>query len=56
MLWPEEKVREEFPVDAEDPLDRAGFQKINDKYDLVVEYMKTTYNINLQKYAEILNE
>ncbi|MBS7198707.1 MAG: hypothetical protein KH111_11330 [Bacteroidales bacterium] len=56
MLWPEEKVREEFPVDAEDPLDRAGFQKINDKYDLVVEYMKTTYNIDLQKYAEILNE
>ena len=44
------------PIDVEDPLDRAGYQIINDKYDLVVEYMKTTYEVDLQKYAEILEQ
>lgn len=54
MTYPEAKIREMFPVDAEDPLDQQGFQIINDKYDLVVEYMKTTYSIDLLKYAAIL--
>ncbi len=55
MLYSEEKIRAMFPIDAEDPLDRKGYQVINDKYDLVVEYMKTTYNVDLPKYAAILN-
>lgn len=54
MTYPEAKIREMFPVDAEDPLDQQGFQIINDKYDLVVEYMKTTYDVDLPKYAAIL--
>lgn len=56
MTYPEEEVREMYPVDAEDPLDQVGNRIINDKYDLVVEYMRTTYGINLQRYAEILDE
>ena len=56
MRYTEAQVRELYPVDAEDPLDQAGHQIINDKYDLVVEYMRTTYGINLQRYAEILDE
>jgi len=44
-----------FPVDVEDPLDKKGYQIINDKYDLVVEYMKTTYGIDVTKYAAILD-
>ena len=56
MRYTEAQVRELYPIDVEDPLDRAGYQIINDKYDLVVEYMRTTYGINLQRYAEILDE
>lgn len=56
MRYTEAQVRELYPVDAEDPLDQAGHQIINDKYDLVVEYMKTTYGVDLQKYAEILEQ
>ena len=56
MRYTEAQVRELYPVDAEDPLDQAGNQIINDKYDLVVEYMKTTYGVDLQKYAEILEQ
>lgn len=54
MTYSEETIREMFPVDAEDPLDQKGFRIINDKYDLVVKYMKTTYNVDLSKYATIL--
>ena len=56
MRYTEAQVRELYPIDVEDPLDRAGYQIINDKYDLVVEYMKTTYEVDLQKYAEILEQ
>lgn len=56
MTYPEAKIREDFPVNTEDPLEQAGNQIINDKYDLVVKYMKETYNVDLQKYAAILNE
>lgn len=55
MFYTQATVREKFPVDADDPLVRAGNEKINQKYDLVVEYMKTTYGIDLQKYAAILD-
>ena len=54
MFYTEETVREKFPVDVEDPLVLSGNQKINEKYDLVVKYMKETYNIDLPKYAAIL--
>ena len=50
MVFSEQKVREKFPLDVE------GNQIINAKYDLVVEYMKTTYGIDLPKYASILDE
>ena len=56
IVFSEQKVREKFPLDAEDPLDVEGNQIINAKYDLVVEYMKTTYGIDLPKYASILDE
>ena len=56
MVFSEQKVREKFPLDAEDHLDVEGNQIINAKYDLVVEYMKTTYGIELPKYASILDE
>ena len=54
MLYPEATVRRKFSVDADDPNVRSGNQKINQKYDLVVEYMKSTYGIDLQRYAAIL--
>lgn len=54
MFYTEETVREKFPVDVEDPLVQSGNQKINEKYDLVVKYMKEAYNIDLPKYAAIL--
>lgn len=54
MLYPEATVRRRFPVDADDPYVGSGNQKINQKYDLVVEYMKSTYGIDLQRYAAIL--
>ena len=55
MTYPETQIREDFPLDAEDPLEQAGNQIINDKYDLVVKYMKDTYNVDLPKYADILD-
>ncbi|PXZ42992.1 hypothetical protein [Sanguibacteroides justesenii] len=54
MTFPEETIREMFPVDAPDPLDQKGNRIINDKYDLVVRYMKSAYNLDLPKYAAIL--
>ena len=54
MRYPETQIRETYPTDVEDPMEQYGNQLINDKYDLVVKYMQTTYGINLQKYAEIL--
>ncbi|WP_292271440.1 hypothetical protein [Butyricimonas sp.] len=55
MLYSKEKIREMFPLDAEESLERKGYQIINDKYDLVVEYMKTTYDIDVTRYAAILD-
>ena len=55
MTYSGETIRQMFPVDVEDPLDKKGYQIINDKYDLVVEYMKTTYGIDVTKYAAILD-
>ena len=55
MTYSGETIRQMFPVDVEDPLDKKGYQIINDKYDLVVEYMKTTYGIDVTKYAASLD-
>lgn len=55
MTYSEKTIRQMFPVDVKDPLDRKGYQIINEKYDMVVEYMKTTYNIDITKYAAILD-
>mgnify|MGYP007122701823 CR=1 FL=1 len=33
-----------------------SFKIIFIKYNFVIEYMKNTYNIDLTKYAEILNQ
>lgn len=55
MLYPEDKMMEEFPVDAENPLEAEGNRKIMEKYDIVVRYMKDTYNFDLQAVANILN-
>lgn len=55
MTFSENDIREMFPVDVEDPYEQNGNYIINDKYDLVVSYMKETYQIDLQKYAAILD-
>ena len=55
MLYPEDKMMEEFPVDVENPLEAEGNRKIMEKYDIVVRYMKDTYNFDLQAVANILN-
>lgn len=56
MSYPEEKVRVMYPVDAESPFEREGHQIIQDKYDLVVEYMEAAYGVDLTKYAGILEK
>jgi hypothetical protein len=55
MTFSESTIREKFPVDVDDPLVQYGNMTINDKYDIVVSYMKDTYDVDLQKYAAILD-
>ena len=54
MTYSSEQIK--YPLDIEDPIKQAGNKIIIDKYNLVIEYMKNTYNIDLTKYAEILNQ
>ena len=56
MLYPEERMREEFPVDVENALEAEGNRMVMEKYDIVVNYMKDTYNVDLQAVADILQE
>lgn len=56
MTYPEKMVRSTFPLDTEDPLDGNGNEIIINKYEIVVEYMLSTYGIDLPKYADILQE
>ena len=56
MTYSSEQINEKYPLDIEDPIKQAGNKIIIDKYNLVIEYMKNTYNIDLTKYAEILNQ
>ena len=54
MTYTEKQIREMYPLDAEDPLDRIGYEIINRKYDIVVKYMMENYHLDLPKYAAIL--
>ena len=56
MTFTEKQIREMYPLDAEDPLDRKGHEIINRKYDIVVKYMMENYRVDLPKYASILGE
>lgn len=54
MTFTEKQIREMYPLDAEDPLDRKGHEMIHRKYDIVVKYMMENYRLDLHKYAAIL--
>lgn len=55
MTYTEAHARETYPVEnVEDEYALKGNQMINQKYDIVVEYIKSSLGIDLPKYAAIL--
>ena len=55
MTYTEEYIRAEYPVEGiEDEYAQRGNQMINQKYDIVVKYIKSSLGIDLPKYAAIL--
>ena len=56
MLYTEERMEKEFPVDVEDPYEANGNSMVMEKYHIVVDYLLENYNVDLQAIANILNE
>lgn len=56
LTFTENDVRAKYPVDTDDPKEAAGYQMINEKYDIVTSYMLEEYDIDLKRYANILSE
>ena len=56
LTFTESEVRAKYPVDTDDPKEAAGYQMINEKYDIVTSYMLNEYGIDLKQYASILSE
>ncbi len=55
MIFSESTIRELFPESVSDEMEMRGNIMINNKYDIVVKYMKEKYQIDLQRYAAILD-
>lgn len=56
MLYTEKKIYEKYPINSEDESSNQANQLIRDKYHFVVDFVKSTYNIDLLEYVKLLED